>query len=144
MSYVRIWVHLVFATKNRQPFLRNEIRYEVQKHIMQNCLEKNIFLQAVNGYTDHLHCLISLGKEQSIAQVTQLIKGESSYWINENKLCETKFAWQKEYYAVSVSESQLQRVIHYIKNQEKHHEKKFFIDEEKELIEKYGFELIKS
>ena len=86
MSYVKIWVHLVFSTRNRTPLLTKEIRYDVYNHIIDNCKEKNIFLQAVNGYTEHLHCLVSLGKEQSIADVAKLIKGESSFWINKNKL----------------------------------------------------------
>ena len=67
MSFVKIWVHVVFSTKNRNQQLTKEIRYEVQKHIIENCKENEIFLQAINGHTEHLHCLISLGKEQTIA-----------------------------------------------------------------------------
>ncbi|MDB4902000.1 MAG: transposase [Mucilaginibacter sp.] len=143
MSYVRIWVHLVFATKNREPLLKNEFRYDIHKHIMENCVEKEIFLQSINGYTDHLHCLISLGKDQTIAKITQLIKGESSFWINQNKLIPDKFSWQDDYFAVSVSESQRQTVTNYIKNQEKHHSKKSFDDEVNEFMKKHGWELIK-
>jgi putative transposase len=83
MSFVKIWVHLVFATKNREPLLKNEFRYDLYKHIAENCLAKDIFLQAINGYTDHVHCLISLGKDQTVAKISQLIKGESSFWINQ-------------------------------------------------------------
>ena len=126
MSFVKIWVHLVFATKNREPLLPKEIRYDVHKHIMSNCKEKEIFLQAINGYTDHIHCLISLGKDQSISKVSQLIKGESSFWINKNKITKEKFMWQDDYFAVSVSESQVEQVVRYIKNQEAHHAKKSF------------------
>lgn len=142
MSYVKIWVHLVFSTKNRNPFLSKEIRYNVQKHIIANCKEKNIFLQAINGHTEHLHCLISLGKDQTIAQVAKLIKGESSHWINENQLIPEKFIWQDDYFAVSVSESQLEKVVNYIKNQEVHHENRPFSEEVDEFIAKYGFTLI--
>ena len=123
MSYVRVWVHLVFATKNREPWLKKEIRYDVHKHIIENCKEKEIFLQAINGYTDHLHCLISLGREQSISKVAQLIKGESSFWINKNNLVPEKFMWQDDYYANSVSESKVKMVQNYIRNQEAHHSK---------------------
>ncbi|MDB5286561.1 MAG: transposase [Mucilaginibacter sp.] len=66
MSFVKIWIHLVFATKNRQPLLVPELRYQLHKHIKENCKEKEIFLQAINGYSDHIHCLISLGKDQNI------------------------------------------------------------------------------
>ena len=143
MSYVKIWVHLVFSTKTRDAFLAKEIRHNVQKHIIANCIEKNIFLQSINGYTEHLHCLISLGKDQSIAQVSQLIKGESSFWINKNQLTYEKFSWQDDYYAVSVSESQTASVINYIKNQEAHHSKKSFSDEVEEFVTEYGFKILK-
>ena len=136
MSYVRVWVHLVFATKNREPWLKKEIRYDVHQHIIQNCKEKEIFLQAINGYTDHLHCLISLGREQSISKVAQLIKGESSFWINKNNLVPEKFMWQDDYYANSVSESKVKIVENYIRNQEKHHSKIALDDEiDSEIID---------
>jgi len=143
MSFVRIWVHLVFSTKNREPWLKKEIRYDVHSHIIKNCKEKEIFLQGINGYTDHLHCLISLEKDQTIAKVTQLIKGESSFWINQSGLIEEKFSWQDDYFAVSVSESQVPTVTRYIKNQEKHHLKKSFAEEAEEFMAKYGWQLIK-
>lgn len=142
MSFVKIWVHLVFSTNNREPRLAKEFRYDVYQHIIQNCKDKEIFLQAINGYTDHLHCLISLGKDQSISKISQLIKGESSFWINKNNLTPEKFSWQDDYFAVSVSESQVETVINYIKNQEKHHSKKSFDDEVNEFITKYGWKLI--
>jgi len=143
MSFVKIWVHLVFATKNREPLLKKEFRYDVHKHIIDNCSKKKIFLKAINGYTDHLHCLISLGKDQTISKVSQLIKGESSFWINQNNLTEEKFSWQDDYFAVSVSESQVEQVVNYIKNQEKHHSKKSFNEEVNEFMTKYGWERIK-
>ncbi len=54
MSYVKIWVHVVFSTKNRYPFLTKDIRYEVFNHIIENCREKDIYLQSINGFTDHI------------------------------------------------------------------------------------------
>lgn len=138
MSYVKIWVHLVFSTKNREPLLRKEIRYDVHRHIIENCKEKGIYLKAINGYIEHIHCLISLGKKQNMADVSQLIKGESSFWINQNKLTKQKFSWQDDYFAVSVSQSQVESVV----NQETHHSKKSFYDEVEDFMSKYGFELI--
>jgi len=137
MSFVKIWVHLVFATKNREPYLKKEIRNDVYKYIAENCLEKDIFLQAINGHKEHIHCLISLGKDQTIAKVSQLIKGESSFWINQNKMIAEKFSWQDDYFAVSVSESQVPAVIGYIKDQKKHHSKKSFDAEVDEFMTKY-------
>ena len=143
MSFVKIWVHLVFSTKDREPLLQKDYRYDLYQHIIENCRQKDIFLQAINGYTEHIHCLISLGKDQTIAKVCQLIKGESSFWINKNNLTSKKFCWQDDYFAVSVSESQVPTVVGYIKNQEKHHSKKSFEDEVNEFMTKYGWKLIK-
>ena len=129
MSYVRIWVHAVFATKNRTPFLSDEIRKRVFSHIIKNCNQKGILIRNIDGHVDHAHCLISLGKDQTISNVMNQIKGESSFWINQNKLVSGKFIWQDDYYAVSVSESQLERVAAYINNQERHHAKRSFKEE---------------
>ena len=143
MSYVRIWVHVVFATKNRTPFLSDMIRRKVFNHIIGNCNEKGIYLRNIDGYFDHAHCLISLGRNQTISDIMNKIKGESSYWINNNNLTPEKFMWQDDYYAVSVSESQVERVAAYINNQEKHHSKKSFESELDELIKKFGFKKMK-
>jgi putative transposase len=91
MSWVRIWVHLVFATKHSQSFLTKDIRQQVFEHIKHNATTKEIWLDSINGYTDHAHCLISLGRDQTISQVAQLIKGESSFWVNQNRLTTEKF-----------------------------------------------------
>jgi putative transposase len=107
MSWIRIWVHLVFATKNREAYLHPEIRKHVFQHIKQNAEEKDIWLDSINGFSEHAHCLLSLNKNQCISDVVQLIKGESSFRINKNKLTPNKFSWQDDYWAVSVSESHL-------------------------------------
>ena len=122
------------------PYLTKQLLPKVLNHIMENCREKGIYLQAINGYTDHIHCLISLDKEQTIAKVVQLIKGESSNWINKNQLTKQKFMWQDDYFAVSVSESQYEKVANYIKIQEQHHTKKSFSDEVDEFMRKYRWE----
>ncbi len=69
-----------------------------------------------------------------------ILKGESSHWINENKLCKTKFEWQDEYFAVSMNESQIDAVRKYIAQQEEHHRKKIFTEEYDEFIQKYHFQ----
>lgn len=99
-------------------------------------------MDCLNGYSDHIHCLISLNKEQTISKVAQLIKGESSYWINKNHLTKTKFYWQDDYWAVSVSESQFESVRNYIHNQEVHHKKKSFSEEVAEFMKKYGWKYL--
>jgi len=121
MSYVRIWVHVVFRTKNHEPNLTSEVRFELIEHIKQNSRNKEIFLDRIGGWTDHLHLLISLGREQNIAKIMMLIKGESAHWLNQQNLIRGKFYWQDDYYAISVSESQVAAVRAYIEKQEEHH-----------------------
>ncbi len=142
MSQVSIWVHAVFTTKDRQPFLQKDIRKNVFEHIIENCKKKKIYLRNINGHLDHAHCLLSLGKDQTISEVMQLIKGESSFWINKNNLIPTKFNWQDDFYAVSVCESEVERVAQYINNQEEHHTKKTFTEELEELIKEHKFRLM--
>jgi REP element-mobilizing transposase RayT len=143
MGYTKIWIHLVWATKNRQPLLNRELRRQLFVHIRTNAREKNIHLDFVNGYTDHVHCLISLNADQTISKLVQLIKGESSYWLNKTPLVKEKFEWQDDYFAVSVSESGVDKVREYIKYQDDHHKNKTFQQEYDEFITKYGFKLIK-
>jgi REP element-mobilizing transposase RayT len=94
----------------------------------------------INGYQEHCHCLISLGPDQTMSKVMQLIKGESSFWINKNNLRKQRFEWQDQYFAVSVSESVVDKVRAYIKNQEDHHKKSTFSEEYDQFIEKFGFQ----
>ena len=144
MGYTRVWLHLVWAVKRRKPLLIKDVREKVFIHIRENARDKDIHVDFVNGYVDHIHILLSLNADQTIAKVIQLIKGESSYWVNKNNLTSEKFEWQDDYFAVSVSESGVNKVREYIKNQEKHHQKKTFQQEYDEFMEKYGFVLMKS
>jgi len=146
MSWVRIWVHLVFSTKNREPFLHSsDLRKQFFQHVKQNAEEKQIWLDCISGFAEHAHCLVSLGKDQSVSKVAQLIKGESSFWINKNEMVKDKFIWQDDYWAVSVSESEshLDKVRLYIHSQEKHHGKISFNEEVTEFMERYGWTFIR-
>ncbi|KQO32999.1 transposase [Flavobacterium sp. Leaf82] len=141
MPFLKIYIHFVWSTKKRIPFLDSiELRKKVWNHIKENAKEKGIYIDFINGYSDHCHCVISLGVDQNVGKIIQLIKGESSYWINKNKLTKEKFEWQDEYFAVSVSESLIDKVRDYIKNQENHHKKKTFQEEYDEIISKFGFQ----
>jgi len=139
MPFVKVWIHLVWSTKDREPMLTQDIRQKVFQHIRENAKEKGIFLDFINGYIDHVHCLISLGAGQEIEEIVQLIKGESSHWINKNKLCKGRFSWQEEYFAVSVSENVLGSVRKYIANQEEHHRTKSFDEEFEIFMKRAGF-----
>lgn len=122
MSVTKIYVHLVFSTKKRNPLLTKAIRGEVSMHIHKNAKSWGIDIDFVNGYYDHAHCLLKLPSTMNIAQVAQIIKGESSRWINLLELASEYFEWQDDYYAESVSIKDLERVRSYIKNQEQHHQ----------------------
>ena len=139
MSYVKIWLHFVWATKNRQPLISKTLREKLITHINENAKAKDIYIDTINVDKDHIHLLVSLGSSQTVAQVAHLIKGESSHWVNKQKLINGKFDWQDEYFVVSVSESSVKRVRAYIKNQEEHHRYKSFTEEFNEFLVKYGF-----
>lgn len=141
MPFIKVYIHFVWSTKNREPYFDSkELRLKVWDHIRENAKSKGIYLDFVSGYSDHCHCLVSLGLDQTIQKIMQLIKGESSFWINKNQLTKQKFEWQDEYFAVSVSESNLEKVRNYIQNQEDHHRKKSFQEEYSEFLDKYGFQ----
>jgi len=141
MPFTKVYIHFVWSTKNRMPLLETkEIRDKVWFHVRENAIKKGIFIDFVNGHSQHCHCLVSLGIDQTMSKIMQLIKGESSFWINKAGLTKDKFEWQDEYYGVSVSESMIEKVRNYIKNQEIHHRSKSYDDEIDELISKHGFQ----
>ena len=143
MPYVKVWIHLVWSTKNRIPFLKDDIRPALFQHIRDNAKKRSIFLDFINGCREHVHSLISLGTEQTIADIVRLIKGESSHWINQQQLTKHKFQWQHEYFAVGVSEWVVDKVRDYIRRQEDHHSKQPFEEEFQKMIQKFGFKRYK-
>lgn len=143
MPFVRIWIHFVWSTKCHEKLIHPAFRQEFFTHIRKNAFEKEIFLDCLNGVEDHVHALISLGSEQTISKIMQLLKGESSHWINKQGWLRGKFEWQDDYFAVSVSESGINAVRKYIANQEAHHKKKTFAKEYQEFIDKYGFDIVR-
>ena len=144
MPFVRVWIHLIWSTKNREKIILTEIRQKLIEHIKINAKEKGLWLDSINCTNDHVHLLISLNSELTISKTVMLIKGESSHWINKNNLFKTatRFQWQDEYIAVSVSESMVNKVRNYIRSQEIHHSKKSFNDENKILMKKYGVDVL--
>ncbi|MCW3127602.1 MAG: hypothetical protein JWO03_3260 [Bacteroidetes bacterium] len=140
MPYTKVMIHYIWATKSRVPLITKEIRPKLLTHIKDYTLEKGIFLDTINCVEDHIHLLLSLGTEQTIAKIAQLIKGESSFWVNNNELTTNKFGWQDDYIALSVSESGIDKVRKYIINQEEHHRKKTFAEEYDDFLKVHGFE----
>ena len=98
-------------------------------HISNNAESKGIWLDSINAVPDHVHALISLRADQSIAKTTQLLKGESSHWLNQQQDLKLRFEWQDEYIALSVSESMIDHLRSNIRNQETHHQKHSFKEE---------------
>jgi REP element-mobilizing transposase RayT len=127
----------VWTTNKKIPYLRDEIRNEVIQHIRKNAETKGIYIDHINGYHEHIHALVSLGGSQTISDIMQKIKGESSFWINKNKLTRLKFAWQDDFYSVSIGMSQVDNLRKYIRNQEQHHQKISFQEELDKIIEEY-------
>lgn len=142
MSYLKIWIHFVWSTKSRIPFLKDDIRNDVISHIRSYALNKNICIDHIGGYKEHLHALISLAGDQSASQVMRLIKGESSYWINKQRLTQLKFGWQDDYYAVSAGLPQIESLRNYIRNQTAHHKSIPFDDELDKMIKEYNLQKI--
>ena len=136
MPFIRIWVHLIWSTKNREKIIPSEMKNILIEHI------KGVWLDSINCVSDHIHLLISLNAEMPISKLVMLIKGESSHWINKNKLIRGKFQWQEEYIALSVSESIIPKVRDYIKNQEEHHRRITFSEEYDDFMKKYGVKII--
>lgn len=144
MAFVKIWIHAVWGTKNRENILEKGKREKLFIHIRENARKKGIYIDFINGVEDHIHCLLTLNADETMAKTMQLIKGEAGYWANQQELFQQKIYWANEYYAVSVSESQVEKVRAYIHNQEEHHRKKTFTEECQEFINKYGFYVGKS
>ncbi len=142
MPYTKVLIHYIWSTKNREPLISNELKPLLLQHIKENSIKKEIFIDCINCISDHIHLLVSLGTEQTIAKTAMLIKGESSFWVNRQQFINGKFEWQDEYIALSVSYSAAGKVRAYIANQEEHHKKKTFGQEYDEFLSTNHFENI--
>ncbi len=139
-TYTQIHLHLIFAVQNRKSLIQNSWKdrlYEYITGIVQQNTHKMII---INGMPDHLHIAIGMRPTQSLSDLMQDIKGNSSKWINDNKLAAGKFQWQEGYGAFSYNKSLLPKLIDYIKNQEAHHKKKTFLEEYKEFLKAFEIE----
>ncbi|CAN5286998.1 IS200/IS605 family transposase [soil metagenome] len=130
-SYSAIWIHLIRSTKNREPILIPSLKKEVYAVIHVIAKDYEIHLDCINGPEDHVHLLIRLRTDQSVAEVVKTIKGNSWEHFKENP--EKYITWQDGFAAFSVSPDNLQRVRNYIYNQERHHKNLSFGDELKKI-----------
>lgn len=91
MPYTKIWIHLIWSTKERTKIINKDLKSELLNHIKENARNKEIFIDTINCVSDHIHILLSLGRDQTISKVAMLLKGESSNWVNKIKLIKEKF-----------------------------------------------------
>jgi REP element-mobilizing transposase RayT len=116
-AYYQVWLHAIFTTKDRKPLITPDIEEELFPLLHEEFKEMGGMLKIVNGLSDHIHCLFLLDAQHSYAAVMKQIKGASSHYINQQHLINEKFSWQKGYAVFSVSESDVDKIYHYIKNQ---------------------------
>jgi putative transposase len=139
-SLVKILVHAVFSTKNRENLITSEIEsalFGYMSGIVENNKSKLIL---ANGTENHIHLLISLGKVLSISELIGDIKRDSSVWIKKQDSQFNGFQWQEGYGAFSVGQTQVDEVLKYIGKQKEHHRKKTFEDEMRGFYSKYDVE----
>jgi REP element-mobilizing transposase RayT len=139
-TYTQIHLQLIFAVQNRLALIQPSWKDELYRYITGIVQKHDHKLLVINGMPDHIHVLIGMRPSQSLSELLQDIKGSSSKWINEKRLAPGKFQWQEGYAAFSYSKSHVPAVINYILNQEKHHKKKTFMEEYKEILDKFGID----
>jgi len=139
-TFTQQYVHLVFAVKNHDAALNKDIRKRVFEYMSGIITAMNHKSIIINGVSDHVHILIGLNPSISISDTVHDIKRGSSLFINKEKLCKGKFAWQEGYGGFTYSRSQLENVCNYIQNQERHHEKSTFKEEYVQFLKKYAID----
>jgi REP element-mobilizing transposase RayT len=138
-SLAKIYVHIVFSTKHRQPFLGDKkVRAACHAYLAGTCKARGSPSLIVGGVADHVHILCTLSREESIAVLVRELKRESSKAMKEKAPDLRAFYWQSGYGAFSVSPSHVALLKDYIANQEEHHRQESFQDEFRRLLKKYG------
>jgi putative transposase len=139
-TYTQIYIHLVFAVKDRASLIPREHRAELQKYITGIVVAKNSKLIAIENEPDHIHILIGIQPSSAISDIVRDIKANSSRWLKEQPWMNGHFEWQEGFGAFSHSRSQLEDVIHYIRTQEEHHKKRTFLDEFEAMLKAFQIE----
>ncbi|WP_018622351.1 IS200/IS605 family transposase [Spirosoma luteum] len=139
-SLVQNYIHLVFSTKHRQPFIQPPVEQELHSYLGGICNKLECQPIKVGGYIDHIHILCKLSKKIALMKLVEEVKSHSSKWIMTKGEDYHNFYWQDGYGAFSVNPSQVDTVIAYIINQHEHHSKKSFQDEYRAFLKKYTVE----
>ncbi len=139
-TYTQIHIQAVFAISNRESLIQQDWKNELYGYITGIIENHTHKVLAINGMPDHIHLFFGFRPTQSLSELMRIVKGDSSEWVNMNKLTKNRFSWQNGYGAFSYSKSHVENVIRYIKDQEKHHAVKSFKKEYKEHLDKFGIE----
>jgi len=139
-TYTQLNVQTVFAVKGRGNILTMDIRTKLFEYITGILKNNKQFPLAINGYKDHVHIFFELNPDSSLSNVLELVKSNSSKWINSNHLVMGRFEWQRGYSGFTYSRSQRNNVIQYILNQENHHKSQTFREEYLEILRKFEME----
>jgi putative transposase len=137
-SYSRCWIHLIWRTLDRARLLNKTAAKRLSRYLDDYAESKGVYMKINYVNADHVHALVDLPTALSIEELTQLLKGSSSHWINSHDIIMGKFAWGRGYGAFSVSESNVPQVARYIADQEEHHRVRTFAEELKEFIDRHG------
>jgi len=137
-SLSNVVVHLVFSTKDRQPFLANdEIREEIHRQLGGTSKTFGCPTLIVGGVEDHVHLLGRLSRTVTISEWVKELKRVTSIWIKQRDSELANFQWQSGYGAFSVSQSEIDRVVKYIENQAEHHRESDFKTEYRLFLERH-------
>jgi REP element-mobilizing transposase RayT len=139
-SFVRMSCHVIFSTKNREPLIPGDFAKQLYEYVGGTCRAKGNTLVAAGGTADHVHLLVSLGKQASVADTVRDIKSSSSAWIHETCPNLRGFAWQTGYAAFAVSHSNLGEVKKYIAGQQEHHRVHTFQEEFLAFLDRHQIE----
>jgi len=139
-SLVKNYIHIIYSTKNRQPFIRQEYEVELYKYLGGVCKAHDCTPIQVGGHLDHVHILCLLSKRMTIADLLEEVKTDSSKWMKKRAAELKNFYWQDGYGAFSVNPREVDMVTEYIQNQREHHSTKTFKDEYLALLKKYKVE----
>jgi len=139
-SLSKVILHIIFSTKNREPFLDSDARPRMHAYLATICRDLGAELVHVGGIADHVHIVTTLPRTLSQAQVVEQIKKTSSKWIKELDARYRTFFWQRGYGAFSVSPSQLEAVLQYVEAQQTHHRTRTFQEEYRDLLRRHGID----
>jgi len=134
-TYTQLYFHVVFAVNGRKELIDKNWKDELYKYITGIVSNKDQKLMFINGMPDHVHLLIGTKPNCNLSDLVRDIKSNSAKWINNKQFINGEFEWQLGFGAFTVSQSQLDKVVNYIKNQQKHHLKKSFREEYVEFLE---------